>query len=364
MRLYGQEVHTLSEHVRKFCLKQGNVKQTSFLRQMEFAAWAWKDIFRTTIWEISTAVLRVDPKTHTIKLPGDCERMLNISVVDKFGQTHPLTFNPALNTAQILCEKPKCTCSECEGENTLCGAIDAMSVTQEQIEVNGQTYTEVTYIRNNRCGELQKEVHTWAYNPTTDAAEEVITREVLCNVEVTDKGCIAVTSPNIAVLRDNCGYDGSRLNNLWTNSYMGYVNPYRENIPIPFNFYGFFNWNAADRDIIHIFRSKIRRSYYVNDPERCNNECHGEENDIRQVIVSYQSNGSYSEGTEILIPEYATHAVDVGMLYQQDLFNPRSMDRGGAMSAKYSKEKRRVAQYLNPVRLDDIRKLQTQRTTH
>lgn len=359
MTQYGQKVLFLSELVRKFCLKQGNVKQVNFLRQLEFAAWAWKELFRTSVWELSTVVLDVDPHKHTITLPNNCERLINISVVDRYGNIEPLTWNQNMSTVSMLCQKNSCSCHKCGGQDTLCEALDNLTVVQEQITVNDTEYTQVTYIKNNGCGSLQKEIHTWAYNPSTEEVEAVVNNELLCTIEVNDKGCLLPTKPNILALERYCGYNSSLFNNGFCGIGFPYVNPYRSLIPTPYNFFGYWNWNAACRDIIHIFRSKNKNTLFVNDQANCNTTCGREENDIKKVIVSFQASAN-TDGIEMLVPEYAEFAVNAGMIYQQAFFNTRDGDRGGSLEAKWRKEQRKVQAYLNPVRMDDIIKIQTQ----
>lgn len=359
MTQYGQQVLFLSDLVRKFCLKQGNVKQVNFLRQMEFAAWAWKELFRKSIWEVKTVVLTVDPHKHTIQLPDDCERMVNISVLDRFNKLQPLTYNPHLSTVDMLCQKTRCSCTSCGGQDTLCEALDNLTVQQETIVVNDTEYTQVTYIRSNGCGALEKEINTFAWNPVTEEVEAVKNNVLLCTLEVNSNGCILPTRPNILALQDYCGFNAGAYNNFYANNYLGGINPYRSLIPTPYNFYGQWNWNAACRDIIHIFRSRKKNCTFVNDEQNCTTQCGGEQNEIHKVILSYQTSGA-EPGQEIIVPEYSEMAVNMGMIYQQAVFNPRDRDTNGVMEAKWRKEKRRVEAYLNPVKMDDLRKLQTQ----
>lgn len=360
MTQYGQKVILLSEQVRKFCLKQGNVKQVNFLRQMEFAAWAFKELFRTSVWELTTVVLDVDPHKHTITIPDNCERLVNISVIDRFGQIQPLTWNPNLSTVDVLCQKNSCSCHSCGGHDTLCEALDNITVIQETITFGSRERTQVTYIKNNGCGSLEKEIHTWGYDPINEETiQPIVLNELLCTIEVNDKGCLLPTKPNIDALQTYCGFNASLFNNGYWGGAASGVNPYRSLIPTAYNFYGYWNWNAACRDTIHIFRSKRKNSIFVNDPANCESVCGKEENDIKKVILSFQTSAN-TEGVEMLIPEYASMAVDTGILYQQALFNPRDGDRSRAMETKWRTQQRKVQSYLNPVRMDSIRKVQSQ----
>lgn len=356
MTQYGQKVILLSDLVRKFCMKQGNIKQQNFLRQMEFASWAWKELFRTSVWEISTVVLDVDPVKHTICLPDNCERLVNISVMDRLGRIQPLTWNPHMSTVSLMCQKNSCACPNCGGVDTLCEAVGNITATQEQITVNGQEYTQVTYVRSNGCGSLEKEIHTFAFDPVSETVKAVVLNELLCEVEVNTNGCLLATKSNINALEVYAGYN-AMVNNAYYPGVTGAVNPFRPLIPSPYNYFGYWNWNAASRDIIHIFRSSSRQTTYANCPEEAA-KCGEEENEIKKVIVSFQAAADSGQG-EMLIPEYAEMAVNVGMLYQQALFNPRDMDRNRTMEVKFNNAKKKVQSYLNPVRIDDIIKVQS-----
>lgn len=347
LRIYGEQVVPLSKHVKEFCLKQGNMKETNLFQQLVYARWAWKELFRRSIWEVKNQVVDVDCKNHTLRLPSDCERLINISVIDKRGKLQPLTCDPGLSTIRINCIQPKCSCDKCHGEDTLCGAIDAaVTYTTETVIIQGSPYTMETWTRYSN-GAIQKEIKTPSYNTATDSIvynEEITT---LCNVEVTDKGCIKRTASNMELLRDYCGcgnFDADQ-----TGVYYGaWYNPsLRDLIPQSFNNYGYWNVNAADRNIIHIFRH--------DDANKHPHEVFG----IDKAVISYQTNGE-EEGQEIMIPEYAQFAIDMGIMWQQKLYNPRA----GTGDKQYAQEQwraacRKVNQHLNPIRMDDIMKLQT-----
>lgn len=344
LTLYGEQVIPLSKLVKDFCLKQGNLKETAVFQQLVYARWAWKELFRLSIWEIKNVVLDLNCRDQTIVLPNDCERMMNIYVLDRERKLQPLTCDPGISTVEINCIKPNCSCSNCNGEGTLCAAAESgISYTTETVLIQGNPYTLSTWTRYGGSGAVQQEQSI----PTLNANDNTVTYtteiSTLCNVEVTDKGCIKSTPENMELLRTHCGCDtfperscGFRRN--WYHHGL---------IPQPWNYYGYWNVNAADRSIIHIFRHDNGR-----------NHNHG--NDINKVIVSYQTNGETS-GEEILIPEYAQFAVEMGMLWQQKLYNPRAGNGDKEFAeSKWLGAKTLVNKHLNPIRLDDLAKLQSQ----
>lgn len=353
LRQDGIAVMTLSDMVDDFCLAQGNVRESMILAQYRHARWAWKDFFRTTSWIIRKAVLCVDHEKHTIKLPDDCERVINISVVDCFGKLHPLGFNTDWNTAQIKCTKTKCSCNKCHGEeDTLCALIDSIKVVTETVVIRGSNYTKTTLTRYNGAGAVQTQttIPVWD-QPTGTVVYDTLT-ETICNVETTEKGCIKATRPNMDILRGTCG--AGTFANEWHGGgwHWGNYNAYRELIPAPYNYWGEWNYNAEDRQIVHIFGGNrhFGHSQHEEDEWRGN---------VRQVILEYQTNGETPD-TEILIPEYGVECVQIGIVYRQKYLSPR-VSEGDKLMAKqaYVAAKLDVVKYLNPVVMENIAKLQT-----
>lgn len=353
-RLYGQAVMPISTLVDKFCLKQGNTREVGFIRYLSFAEWAWKELFRTTIWAIKRQVLHVDCKTNTIKLPNDCERLVNISVVDRYGKLHPLSGDPDFNTSQINCQKCACSCSHCKGENTLCHVVDNITMTTEMVTIQGDEYPLTTWIRYDRTGALQKEEKIPTWDTSTESVIYVTEYTTLCNLDIDDHGCIKATAPNMEFLVSYTGWNGLGWNGVaYSNTAI------RRLIPTSYNNWGYWNKNAQDPTIIHIFRNSITGNHQFLHGDNMNTRHDVINNPIEQVIVSYQTSGD-NGGSEILIPEYAEMAIDAGMIYQQRLFNPKDTDRDQSGHALWRREQMAVMKHLNPIRMEAVTKLQTE----
>lgn len=349
---HGHSVMTLSNVVDDFCLAQGNMRQALITAQYRHARWAWKELFRYTLWDVRKAVICVD-KNQTFTLPEDCERVLNISVVDCYGKLHPLGFNSDYNTAQIRCMKSNCSCNTCGGSDTLCGVVDDIKAVLETVTIKGVDYTQTTLTRYNGSGAVQTQTTTPAWDEATSTVVYNVLVETVCNVETTDKGCIKVTPNNMQLLRSSCG--GGAFIEQWYN--MGYYAPgynaYKGLIPAPYNYWGEWNFNAADNQIIHLFGGTSQHFNHNGTEETI------WRNSICQVILEYQTNGE-TPSTEILIPEYAVMAVQVGMIYMQKAFNPR-VGEGDKIAAKqaFAAAAMKVAKWLNPVNMENVAKMQT-----
>lgn len=345
MTLYGEQVIPLSKVVKELCLKQNNLKETAIFQQLVYGRWAWKELFRKNIWGIKNVVLTVD-KNNRITLPDDCERLINISVIDCLGKLQPLTCDASLSTVVMDCIKPKCTCTSCNGSDTLCGAVESVAYTTETVEIQGEEYTLETWTRYDGNGAIQKQEKIPTLNASTNEVVYTTNISTICSVEVTDKGCIKATASNMELLRTYCGCGnfpdetcGVAYNWLWRS---------HDLIPQPYNYFGYYNFNAQDRSIVHIFRH-----------ENALKNCH-DNNPICKVVVSYQTNGEAS-GEEILIPQFAQFAIDMGIMWQQKLYNPRA----GNADKEYAEQKWngarvKINKLLNPIRLDVVAKLQTQ----
>lgn len=353
LRQDGISLMTLTDLVDDFCLAQGNMRQQNLLQVYRHARWAWKEIFRKTMWEIRKAVLCVNCEDHTIKLPADCERVIAISVVDCFGKLHPLGFNTDWNTAKIKCIASKCSCNSCHGEDTLCAAIDTLKVVTETVVINGSNYTKTVLTRYPGGGVIQTQSTIPAWDSASSSVVYNTVYETICNVETTDKGCIKATPANMGLLVTKCGV--SPFFREWAAS--GYVwggnSPYQELIPAPYNYFGEWNYNAQDRRIVHIFSGATRHFNHTDQEEA------SWRSNIRQVVLDYQTNGETPD-TEITIPEYAVEAVQIGMVYRQKYLHPKAGE-GDKIAAKQAwiAAQREVVKYLNPVIMENVAKLQT-----
>ena len=323
MNQYGQRVYTLSELVDRFNLKQGNDKGRYYTRMLLFAEWAWKDIFQGTLWEIKQVAIQVCK--GEVKLPDDCKQLLTVAVVDEHKHIKSLTFNPNISTLDMKCVQ-NCSCERCEGKNTLCAVNDNMTVVTEMVDIHDVEYLKTTYTRVNSLGEIQTDEHTPMWDVETSAVVYQDVQKSVGSVEVDNKGCIVNNPRNIESLKTHCH---SVLDAPWW-----YENATADLDPADYNYFGHWNWNAASRDIIHIFGNASK------------------------IVIGYRT--SAEKGlSEMIIPEDAEMAVHAGMMYQQMIFDPKDRDRGMTGLNRYRQFKLELTKLLNPVPIEAILKLQT-----
>lgn len=342
LQQYGVSVTPLGRVVRTICLEQGNYKEAMFLKLLKHAQIIWKDIFRTTLWQIKTVPLKICD--GVIHLPDDCERLINISVKDQFNHLHPLTQDSDINTAQAHCVTSLCSCSNCHGENTLCGAIDNITATTETIVIQGSDYTKTTWIRYNGCGDIEQVISMPTLNATTEEVEYITSRSTLCTVETTSTGCIKASNPNLTLLGQYCGVNPR--GGIGPFGWMGNA-VYPELIPAVYNFWGYYNFNAEDPSMVHIFRNNLSDNRATS------------EHSFGTILVSYQTDGE-NPGQEILVPDYAYDAMVSGIMYRIAKLNPKDRDRDQTMFNAFRRDKMLLFKYLNPVRMEFVEKLHTQ----
>lgn len=337
--LYGTPVLTISEVVQELNIAQGNVKQNHFASNLIHAKWVWKDLLWTADWKLVQRVLEVDKTNDTITLPNNMIRLINISVMDKCGNLQPIAHNPNINTLDIRCPDKTCTCT-CGGKNTLCAETENITVKTETVTIYDVDYTKTIYTKSDSAGDVYEIAHTPVYNQETSAVEFIDNRTYICNLDVTETGCVKATEPNRRKLVEHCG------------CFIPFIYGYGPNCGPECNLdrhhhecetlipaqviahFGFYNWDAQKGDVIHLKHVKADR-----------------------VIVAYQNNGQETND-EMLVPEYAVETMIYGILWRQKFAVPSnviSMGEKQVSKMDYAKAKMDLFEFKNPLRLDAFR---------
>lgn len=333
--LYSTAVKTLTDVVKEFNLAQGNLAGNHFVSTLNHAKWIWKDLNFSNFWGVvQTAVPVIDGK---ITLPENVSRLLNISVIDKCGNIQPLGYNPSVNTYALKCPTKTCSC-KCGGNGTYCGDLSSIDTQTEQVVIESQEYTKTTYTRHDGMGNIVREVHAPVWDVDTQEVVYLDSREVIFTVEINQDGCILSSEPNRRKLVEFCGCyipypfrarcETGLCSELYTcHRCKTFFEPYK-------NEYGHYNWSAEAGNVIHLYKV-----------------------DASQVLLVYQSNGEL-DGVEVLVPEYAVDAMMMGIMYRQRaLSNIYPISEKQYAKQQYNVAKRKLYEFLNPLRMDDFVKL-------
>lgn len=284
MRQNGAVVLPLSEVLDNLLAGQGNSMRSHYMGSLIHAKWAWKELLRTTVYSITHHV--VDVVDGRVILPGNIGQMLSISTVDDCNNLQPLAHNPNINTHDLSIVAT--TSCKCKGQDTLCDLVDSIIYRTEQMEINGETYPKKIWNSVDACGELREITETPVYNSITDEVEYITTHTRLCEVEVTDDGCLKKTPENELVVRQHCGC--FMLSNCCATN--------GTRIPSSISPFGTWTWEANSSSVIHL------RDVTAS-----------------KLIITAQGNGDCS-AREMMVPEFAVDALMWGIMHRQAAFSP------------------------------------------
>lgn len=361
--LYGSPVMTLAKVVKNLMIEQGNSNQNHYADNLVRAGRTFKDLLKDTVYSLKYKALKVDPSDGSVTMPQDIVRLININVVNHCGDLVPLACNPDMNTLKLECPKTSCGCTSCSGNGTLCDALDAIQVINEEVLINGYPFNKKTWIQKCNDGIIRKVIelpypdlpYPVGVAPTVTYVTEY---ENLCTLEVTGTNCIKSTEGNHRLLMQHCGcYIPS-----WQSRMCGYLvamnplspamntldaNPHGlnaewmknywcENDYFPQSNFGYWNWgvNAHDKMFFKMIRTDT-------------------------VIICYQTNGENCDGDEILVPEYALDAMQFGIVYRQRAWSP-AFNKAEKESSRqdYNRAKFELKSFLSPVSPETIAGLQ------
>lgn len=330
--LYGVPTETLEEVLNLYLVQQGNSRRSHFADYMITAQEVWEQLFRGTIWQVRQVIADVDQDKHTLQLPRDMERFLSISVMDHCGDLQPLTYDPNMNTLEVLCHKKTCSCTECNGEGSMCDAIDSLTMREAPVVIDTITYYE--RIWNRKCGHSIMEVRE---TPAKDGDEItwVTSEKLICDVDVDEKGCIKPTEPNRQLFDHHFGLfllDCHRR--LCDDHHLRC----RTQIPPNFSYYGFYKPDATCDGIIHLKHVKADK-----------------------VIVSYQPAAGITDG-QVMVPKYAKDAMMYGLFYYSVRFRTNvSIGERREAENNFKMAVRKLFLFMFPISLEEFTKLPSRR---
>lgn len=329
--IYGVPTMTLQEVVREYMIQQGNHRRNHEVEYMVNSYRVWLDLFRTTIWTMQYKVLEVDKTTNTIVLPCNMERVFGISIVDECGRMRPIGYNPNMNTLQVRCHNKTCSCTTCNGEDTLCDAIDSISYRTEDVVLEGETYQKKIWNKKSGCN-LVEVMEVPAVDG--DTVSYITQERVVCALDVDTNGCIKPTLANRELIETHCGcYISSCQQKVCFQE----KNPDGPALPANFNDYGHYKPDAICDNIWHL-------------------------KDVKgdKVILSYQVSGESDVNGQINVPLYAIQAVKLGMRYYGMLFkNNTPLSQKREAERDWNMARRELFLYMNPININEFMRLPT-----
>lgn len=323
--IYGTPSLTLSEVLDNFFALQENDRRRHYMSYMVAAKWAWKEIFRRTVWTVMQRYVEVNPDDNTFVFPNGVLRLINISIVDDCNNLKPLSYNANINTLKLQAAPVKCSCSACKGSGTICDAMDYISVRTEDVVLEDGTY--IKRIWNKKCenGDLAEVTETPYWDAEAAEVKIDVQQKALCKLDLDDKGCIKSTDHNQQLIINHCGCFIISCHKKMCDTI----------VPLEKNHAGYYKEDAEQPNKFHLVGVKAKH-----------------------VIVSWQSNGDNLNGGEVMVPEYAVQALFFGIAHFHTAFNTMAsqLDKRSA-KADFVGEHKKLKMFMNPVNVTEFMNL-------
>lgn len=344
------QTYSLDEVVDQlFIIKQVD-KKKYYDAYLLAAEWTWKDIFKNTIMSQQSVWQTVlqDNDGLFVNIPKDAQRVFGAAVVNKHGEIEPIFYNQRLNVTP----KPN---TKCGG---VCGGLpstetDWVKTSEYVFTYGGVDYYSYTWIRMLPNGDIQQWVqlpykkyntlngdntgdYTDDYNDdyllVNDTSDLEIaikeTNTILCNLTLKPCGCPDNTPQNIELLNNHCGcykrYWDRQINQNQVYS----------------------DVDGNDKGGVKLSQCGTQLRYKPH-----HNDCRGGKIPTR-LLVNYQTNG-VGCGKIVEVPEYSVEAIWAGIEYRLSDIKMKQ-----ATEPNYLKECKKIIQYLNPLSITSIGKIQ------
>lgn len=314
---------TLKEVVDEYFLASFNDNRKYYPNYLSAAMWVWKDLLKDTIWSVVNKYIKIDHDQSPFKIPipKDSIRLINVSVEDSCGNLQPLTIDNYINVLTKPVPEKKCgSHKEKSCSDSMCDAIDSISVRLKDVIIDGQKYTEKIWNKRLSNGDIMeiREVPVKEFDQSGYYTIVIDVREkFICHLDTNASGCIPRTDKNVKLLATHCG--------CFISSCM------EESCP-------------TDLQKTHNNYGKIKiedgHIYIFVDSE--------------YAIITYQTNGTCS-GDNVLIPEIAVPAMLAGIASRTIQFRPNiSINEKRSARIFYNGEKDELYTFLNPIRPDEF----------
>lgn len=332
---FGVTSMPLSEAVDMFMSLQNNSNQNHKLLYRTSGRMIWKELLGDTLTSVRSVYVAVDQSTKRFTLPKDIMRLYSISFVDKCGIIHPIFYDENVSTLELLDfnNEDSCGCQKCKGKDSLCSIFETVTYTDTVAEVSIEGTTDTFRIRKyvirdvlGKVTEVTEYYGPYDVNgsPTNDEIFKT-TKEVICNLELDDNGCVCNSHVNNQIVETHLRcYMSCRKHHEK-------IDP---EIPATHNRFGYYTEIEGEDKVMKITSSK---------------------EDVLSVLVSYQSTGDNLDFSEYIIPEYALRAFYDGIYELSNRYVPGTTDRQKLVNQReYKKATNKLRGKLRPIKLEEF----------
>lgn len=310
---------TLGDVTDQYMLMTFNQKRVYYPNFLFHAKNVWRDIFLSTAYAIKTYDIAVYQENgrYYINKPKDLVRLTGIQA--KFGNEYkPLLLSDQVRIAEPL-KQPDIKCKKCNNDD-LCEIISSKVVSREET-FNGQQYTLKTFFKTTADGVVHEEEEYMVYDEEEDSNIKQVRSKNVCNLEISNCGCVNPTLANVEKIEKMCG--------CYVESCQS--KPRLPNLYSPF---GYYNYSISGNRI------------YLMNAQDVNTSASPLPN---RVEASFQTDGE-SDIENVLVPVYALNTMFKGMKFGVSSF--RNMNTAEADRKEYNRAKEDLLKFLFPLDLD------------
>ncbi|MEO7048924.1 MAG: hypothetical protein ABI091_26715 [Ferruginibacter sp.] len=358
-----KELYTLMEGVEEYLALRQIDKKKYLPSYLISAKFAWKRLFKWTIYAINSEWLPLQKGTpyNYINKPKDCSILFSVCNTDKHNKMQELFYDNLTNIIpkpSSSIKKCGCGCSDCGG---LCEDVNSLTYTTKVLfTINGIDYVEKDWVKVCPNGDVieYKIVPTKKYNTYTGDGGDYMNdynndysigtppfsdytivypefQNIICKLAVKECGCPEDTDENIDLLNTYCG------------CYLR-LNAHCKRERKKEDFLGEIN-TCNGRIKMSECGTKI---YYIPDGK------YGSQKIPDYLLVNWQTTGEKC-GSYVQVPDYAILALFFGIDYYSKVFNS-SYSQLEKDSAKYAfnAEENNVILDLNRLSLKKLSEIQ------
>jgi hypothetical protein len=307
----------LSDFVDRFMAHSFNNGRKYYKNMLLIAADTWKELYWKTLRVTRTKRVCVDHATHTVRIPTDCLKVIEVRIFDVCDNMQELTYNPRRQPKALAAKG--CGCKKCDCTSSVCESMGTVAHLSEDIEFSGVIYQKLTKSKVCPNGDLVMEITEPFAKKDENGGVQVVFRTYqnrVGSLAVKPCGCVENTVENNRVC---CSALGTPISCCAPTCKTG-EGQYK-----------------IDGCYIHFF--DISCDY---------------------VDINYITNGEECM-SEIMIPEYCREAMFAGLyLFSIRFRQTISPYEKRAAKTEWAMEKQELYEFLNPISAHDFNELQHQ----
>lgn len=229
--MYLSSFVSAKDVISKLCIRTEDVNLSRARLYASYMNAVWNDL-RIDITK--TAVVRkyhINRATNSLPIPDDCLLLYGVGYEDCEGVVKPLWYNTNMPKHLLFENGLPCYCDTCGEESAICSMIKDVTQTEEQVVMEGETYTKTTKITTLNDGKVIRKI-TEPYlvnNGERELVQMQTTEEELCALELKPCGCISNSKENQDKIKKlECGclsFDtnfGTYLTSIYSPENKGY----------------------------------------------------------------------------------------------------------------------------------------------